>query len=48
MKVKSESEVVLTEGWQRPAGQSLVKALLFLEQKIEFCYVAEMPIYFSN
>lgn len=39
---------VLTEGWHRPAGQSLVKALLCLEQKIEFCDVAKMPIYFAN
>jgi len=39
---------VLIEGWQRPAGQSLVKALLCLEQKTEFCDVAKMPIYFAN
>lgn len=39
---------VLTEGWQRLAEQSLVKAPLCSEQKIEFCDVAKMPIYFSN
>ena len=35
-------------GMQRPAGGSLVKDPLCLEQKIEFCNVAKMPIYFSN